>query len=134
MFDNFRCPFNMKVLLHLSNYKDSLIGVGVVTRLPLLIQLFAFLWDQERQRLIEDNERLAALVDNAELDVRHVTELLDKSDKERKRLSDRNAQLTVNGMSHVQWPRGCFFTENRASFDVFAFCSHSNEQMSDYKH
>lgn len=42
------------------------------------------------------------MVDNAEHDVRHVTELLDKSDKERKRLSDRNAQLTVNGMSQVQ--------------------------------
>lgn len=42
MFDNFPCPFNMKILLHLSNYKDSLIGVGVDTRLPLLIQLFRF--------------------------------------------------------------------------------------------
>lgn len=51
---------------------------------------------KERQRLMEENERLAVLVDNAEHDVRHVTELLDKSDKERKRISDRNAQLTVN--------------------------------------
>lgn len=48
---------------------------------------------------MEENERLAVLVDNAEHDVRHVTELLDKSDKERKRLSDRNAQLTMNGMT-----------------------------------
>ncbi|XP_020629880.1 centrosomal protein of 135 kDa-like isoform X2 [Orbicella faveolata] len=51
---------------------------------------------KERQHLMEENERLAVLVDNAEHDVRHVTELLDKSDKERKRLSDRNAQLTMN--------------------------------------
>lgn len=50
---------------------------------------------------MEENERLAVLVDNAEHDVRHVTELLDKSDKERKRLSDRNAQLTMNGMTFV---------------------------------
>jgi len=50
---------------------------------------------------MEENERLAVLVDNAEHDVRHVTELLDKSDKERKRLSDRNAQLTMNGMTLV---------------------------------
>ncbi|XP_078355949.1 centrosomal protein of 135 kDa-like, partial [Oculina patagonica] len=51
---------------------------------------------KERQRLMEENERLAVITDNAEHDVRHVTELLDKSDKERKRLSDRNAQLTIN--------------------------------------
>lgn len=51
---------------------------------------------KERQHLMEENERLAVLVDDAEHDVRHVTELLDKSDKERKRLSDRNAQLTMN--------------------------------------
>lgn len=48
---------------------------------------------------MDENERLAAITDNAEHDVRHVTELLDKSDKERKRLSDRNAQLTINGMN-----------------------------------
>lgn len=47
---------------------------------------------------MEENERLAALMENAEHDVRHVTELLDKSDKEKKRLSERNAQLTINGM------------------------------------
>ena len=46
---------------------------------------------------MEDNERLAVLIDNAEQDVKHVAELLDKSDKERKRLSDKNAQLTING-------------------------------------
>lgn len=45
---------------------------------------------------MEENERLAVLVENAEQDVRHVTDLLDKSDKERKRLSDRNAQLAIN--------------------------------------
>ena len=56
---------------------------------------------QERQRLMEENERLAVLVDNANEDVRHVTELLDKTDKEKKRLSEKNAQLTVNGMSYV---------------------------------
>lgn len=50
---------------------------------------------------MEENERLAVLVDDAEHDVRHVSELLDKSDKERKRLSDRNAQLTMNGMTFV---------------------------------
>lgn len=50
---------------------------------------------------MEENEGLAVLVDDAEHDVRHVTELLDKSDKERKRLSDRNAQLTMNGMTSV---------------------------------
>ena len=48
---------------------------------------------------MEENERLAVLVDNAEHDVRHVTDLLDRSDKEKKRLSDRNAQLTINGMN-----------------------------------
>ena len=56
---------------------------------------------QERQRLMEENERLAVLVDNANEDVRHVTELLDKTDKEKKRLSEKNAQLTVNGMNHL---------------------------------
>lgn len=60
---------------------------------------FWFGWFQERQRLMEENERLAVLVDNAEHDVRHVTDLLDRSDKEKKRLSDRNAQLTINGMN-----------------------------------
>ena len=50
---------------------------------------------------MEENERLAVLVDNANEDVRHVTELLDKTDKEKKRLSEKNAQLTVNGMSYV---------------------------------
>lgn len=50
---------------------------------------------------MEENERLAVITDNVEQDVRHVKELLDKSDKERKRLSDRNAQLTVNGMKCV---------------------------------
>ncbi len=53
---------------------------------------------------MEENERLAVITDNAEHDVKHVTELLDKSDKERRRLSDRNAQLTINGMN-----RGCPF-------------------------
>ena len=48
---------------------------------------------------MEENERLVVLADNADHDLRHVTELLDKSDKEKKRLSERNAQLTVNGMS-----------------------------------
>lgn len=48
---------------------------------------------------MEENERLAVLADNADHDVRHVTELLDKSDKEKKRLSERNVQLTINGMS-----------------------------------
>ena len=48
---------------------------------------------------MEENERLAVLMDNAEHDVRHVTDLLDRSDKEKKRLSDRNAQLTINGMN-----------------------------------
>ena len=56
---------------------------------------------------MEENERLAVLVDNAEHDVRHVTELLDKSDKERKRISDRNAQLTVNGMQGFTSVKGC---------------------------
>ncbi|RMX44908.1 hypothetical protein pdam_00012554 [Pocillopora damicornis] len=51
---------------------------------------------KERQRLMEENERLAVLMENAEQDVHHVTDLLDKSDKERKRLSERNAQLTIN--------------------------------------
>lgn len=50
---------------------------------------------------MEENERLAVLVDNAEHEVRHVAELLDKSDVEKKRLSERNAQLTVNGMNRV---------------------------------
>lgn len=50
---------------------------------------------------MEENERLAVLVDNAEHEVRHVAELLDKSDVEKKRLSERNAQLTVNGMNEV---------------------------------
>lgn len=50
---------------------------------------------------MEENERIAGLVEHAELDVRHVTDLLDKSDKERKRLSDRNAQLTITGMTFV---------------------------------
>ena len=50
---------------------------------------------------MEENERLAVLVDNANEDVRHVTELLDKTDKEKKRLSEKNAQLTVNGESRV---------------------------------
>lgn len=50
---------------------------------------------------MEENERLAVLVDNAEHEVRHVAELLDKSDVEKKRLSERNAQLTVNGMNTV---------------------------------
>ena len=47
---------------------------------------------------MEDNERLAVLVENVEQDVGHVTQLLDKSDKEKKRLSERNAQLTINGI------------------------------------
>ena len=47
---------------------------------------------------MEENERLAVLMENAEQDVHHVTDLLDKSDKERKRLSERNAQLTINGI------------------------------------
>ena len=47
---------------------------------------------------MEDNERLATLVENAERDVKLVTELLDKSEKERKRLSEKNALLTMNGM------------------------------------
>ena len=51
---------------------------------------------------MEENERLAVLVDNAEHDVKHVAELLDKSDIEKKRLSERNAQLTVNGMNSIQ--------------------------------
>ena len=57
---------------------------------------------------MEENERIAVLVDHAELDVRHVTELLDKSDKERKRLSERNAQLTINGMTLICFPLFCF--------------------------
>ena len=55
---------------------------------------------------MEENERLAMLVDNANEDVRHVTELLDKTDKEKKRLSEKNAQLTVNGESRVL-PTSC---------------------------
>ena len=47
---------------------------------------------------MEDNEQLATLVENAERDVKLVTELLDKSEKERKRLSEKNALLTMNGM------------------------------------
>ena len=47
---------------------------------------------------MEENERLAVLMENAEQDVHHVTDLLDKSEKERKRLSERNAQLTINGI------------------------------------
>ena len=50
---------------------------------------------------MEENERLAVLMENAEHDVRHVTELLAKSDKEKKRLSERNAQLTINGMNYA---------------------------------
>ena len=46
---------------------------------------------------MEDNERLAARVENAERDVKHVTDLLDKSDKDRRRLSEKNAQLTITG-------------------------------------
>ena len=58
---------------------------------------------------MEENERLAVLVDNAEHDVKHVAELLDKSDVEKKRLSERNAQLTVNGMNSIHYnypPKG----------------------------
>ena len=50
---------------------------------------------------MEENERLAVLMENAEQDVHHVTDLLDKSDKERKRLSERNAQLTINGIKYI---------------------------------
>lgn len=50
---------------------------------------------------MEENERLAVFAENAEQDVRHVTDLMDKSDKERKRLSDRNAQLTINGRKYL---------------------------------
>ncbi|XP_048589122.1 centrosomal protein of 135 kDa-like isoform X2 [Nematostella vectensis] len=51
---------------------------------------------KERKRLIEDNEGLAALVNKSNADTRSAAELLDKSEKERKRLSEKNAQLTIN--------------------------------------
>jgi hypothetical protein len=37
------------------------------------------------------------LVEKVEHDTRSATELLDKSEKERKRISEKNAQLTING-------------------------------------
>jgi len=65
---------------------------------------------------MEENERIAGLVEHAELDVRHVTELLDKSDKERKRLSDRNAQLTITGMTPFCFLLFCFGREATEGF------------------
>jgi len=47
---------------------------------------------------MEENEQLAALVEKVEKDKRSATELLDKSERERKRISEKNAQLTINGM------------------------------------
>ena len=47
--------------------------------------------------MIEENERLAVLVEKVEKDARNAAELLDKSERERKRLSEKNAQLTING-------------------------------------
>ena len=77
---------------------------------------------------MEENERLAVLVDNANEDVRHVTELLDKTDKEKKRLSEKNAQLTVNGMSHV-----CYLPPSilRARASAFA-CFPSDMRLCNY--
>ena len=77
---------------------------------------------------MEENERLAVLVDNANEDVRHVTELLDKTDKEKKRLSEKNAQLTVNGMSHVCY-LPCAILRARAS--AFA-CFPSDMRLCNY--
>ena len=68
---------------------------------------------------MEENERLAVLVDNANEDVRHVTELLDKTDKEKKRLSEKNAQLTVNGMSHVCYLLPPSFRAHASVFECF---------------
>ena len=79
----------------------------------------ALICSQERQRLMEENERLAVLVDNANEDVRHVTELLDKTDKEKKRLSEKNAQLTVNGMSHVCYLPPAILRARASAFACF---------------
>ena len=69
---------------------------------------------------MEENERLAVLVDNANEDVRHVTELLDKTDKEKKRLSEKNAQLTVNGMSHECYLPPAFLPSGTSVFECLA--------------
>ena len=46
---------------------------------------------------MEDNERLAMLIEKVEKDKQSATDLLEKSEKERKRISEKNAQLTING-------------------------------------
>ena len=73
---------------------------------------------------MEENERLAVLVDNANEDVRHVTELLDKTDKEKKRLSEKNAQLTVNGMSHLL----CYLPPAILPCTCFSICMFSKRR------
>lgn len=62
---------------------------------------FIFLSSKERHRLMEENEQLAALVEKVEKDKRSATDLLEKSERERKRISEKNAQLTINGMGDI---------------------------------
>ena len=52
---------------------------------------------KERDGLLQENENLQLAIKDTKQDTQHMLELLERSDKERKRLAEKNAKLTVTG-------------------------------------
>ena len=52
---------------------------------------------KERDGLLKENENLHLAIKDTKQDPQHMLELLERSDKERKRLAEKNAKLTVTG-------------------------------------
>ena len=52
---------------------------------------------KERDSIIDESERLTALLSTAKEDVVKVSELLERTDKEKRRLQEKNAKLTITG-------------------------------------
>ena len=47
--------------------------------------------------MIDESERISALLSAAKEDVVKVSELLERTDKEKRRLQEKNAKLTITG-------------------------------------
>ena len=58
---------------------------------------FSVLSYQERESIIDESEKLTSLLTASKEDIKNVSELLERTDKEKRRLQEKNAKLTITG-------------------------------------
>ena len=64
--------------------------------------------------MLEENERLLGVVKNGNIEKENLMEIYERCEKEKRRLSEKNAKLTVSG--------GCYKMSSHFIASCFKFC------------